>query len=234
MVFTARHLFANEGLKDPFLGWPKKPRAQGCYYRCSTAQWAAFGEKRPTIGLCNFVWYLCVCLNQHIWRWIFKQTHKYPEKELSAEKSLFSKLEISNWRMSNIKMQINRGIGPNRINFRPYFIKKTYFGWCAVVLSHASSARASFSPQIAREGVVSRKILVFGSCACAAVQVFLLYVRVVTPSLSLVVWYQKGYSQKGVSSVPFPFWFPFQLHWKLVSSGISSQSVQNILIWRVT
>ena len=32
----------------------------------------------------------------------------------------------------------------------------------------------------------------------------------------------------GVSSVPFPFWFPFQLHCKLVSSGISSQSVQNI------
>ena len=29
-------------------------------------------------------------------------------------------------------------------------------------------------------------------------------------------------------------WFPFQLHCKLVSSGISSQSVQNILIWRVT
>ena len=38
----------------------------------------------------------------------------------------------------------------------------------------------------------------------------------------------------GVSSVPFPFWFPFQLHCELVSSGISSQSVQNILIWRVT
>ena len=37
-----------------------------------------------------------------------------------------------------------------------------------------------------------------------------------------------------VSSVPFPFWFPFQLHWELVSSGISSQSVQNILIWCVT
>ena len=30
----------------------------------------------------------------------------------------------------------------------------------------------------------------------------------------------------GVSSVPFPFWFPYQLHCKLVSSGISSQSVQ--------
>ena len=38
----------------------------------------------------------------------------------------------------------------------------------------------------------------------------------------------------GVSSVPFPFWFPFQLHCELVSSGISSQSVQNILIWHVT
>ena len=74
------------------------------------------------------------------------------------------------------------------------FHEKAYFGWCAVVLTHASSARASFSPQIAREGVVSRKILVFGSCASAAVQVFLLYVRVVTPSLSLVAWYQKGYS----------------------------------------
>ena len=32
----------------------------------------------------------------------------------------------------------------------------------------------------------------------------------------------------GVSSVPFPFWFPFQLHYELVSSGISSQSVQKI------
>ena len=40
--------------------------------------------------------------------------------------------------------------------------------------------------------------------------------------------------QRGVSSVPFPFWFPFQLHCKLVSLGISSQSVQNILIWGVT
>ena len=39
---------------------------------------------------------------------------------------------------------------------------------------------------------------------------------------------------RGVSSVPFPFWFPFQLHCKLVSSRISSQSVQNILIWCVT
>ena len=39
----------------------------------------------------------------------------------------------------------------------------------------------------------------------------------------------------GVSSVPFSFWFPFQLHCELVSSGISSQSVQNnILIERVT
>ena len=38
----------------------------------------------------------------------------------------------------------------------------------------------------------------------------------------------------GVSSVPFPFWFPFQLHCKLVSSGISSQLVQNILIWCVS
>ena len=74
------------------------------------------------------------------------------------------------------------------------FHEKAYFGWCAVVLTHASSARASFSPQIAREGVVSRKILVFGSCASAAVQVLLLYVRVVTPSLSLVAWYQKGHS----------------------------------------
>ena len=35
----------------------------------------------------------------------------------------------------------------------------------------------------------------------------------------------------GVSSVPFPFWFSFHLHFELVSSGISSQSVQNILIW---
>ena len=39
---------------------------------------------------------------------------------------------------------------------------------------------------------------------------------------------------RGVLSVPFPFWFPFQLHWELVSSRISSQSVPNILIWRVT
>ena len=38
----------------------------------------------------------------------------------------------------------------------------------------------------------------------------------------------------GVSSVPFPIWFPFQLHCELVSSGISSQSVQNILIWHAT
>ena len=34
----------------------------------------------------------------------------------------------------------------------------------------------------------------------------------------------------GVSSVPFPFQFPFQLHYELVSSGISSLSVQNILM----
>ena len=27
---------------------------------------------------------------------------------------------------------------------------------------------------------------------------------------------------RGVLSVPFPFWFPFQLHWELVSSRISS------------
>ena len=39
---------------------------------------------------------------------------------------------------------------------------------------------------------------------------------------------------RGASSVPFPFRFPFQLHCKLVSSGISSQSVQNIVIWCVT
>ena len=39
---------------------------------------------------------------------------------------------------------------------------------------------------------------------------------------------------RGVSSVPFPFRSPFQLHCKQVSSGISSQSVQNILIWHVT
>ena len=26
--------------------------------------------------------------------------------------------------------------------------------------------------------------------------------------------------ERGVSSVPFPFWFPFQLHCQLVSSGI--------------
>ena len=38
----------------------------------------------------------------------------------------------------------------------------------------------------------------------------------------------------GVSSAPCPFCFPFQLHCELVSSGISSQTVQNILIWRVT
>ena len=31
----------------------------------------------------------------------------------------------------------------------------------------------------------------------------------------------------GVSSVPFPFLFPFHLHFNLVSSGIVSQSVQN-------
>ena len=41
------------------------------------------------------------------------------------------------------------------------------------------------------------------------------------------------WQQQGVSSVPFPFWFPFQLHFKLVCSGIRSQSVQNILICRV-
>ena len=35
------------------------------------------------------------------------------------------------------------------------------------------------------------------------------------------------YFELGVSSVPFPFWFPFQLHCKLVNSGISSQSVHN-------
>ena len=38
----------------------------------------------------------------------------------------------------------------------------------------------------------------------------------------------------GVWSVPFPFLFPFQLHCELVSSGISSQAVQNILILGVT
>ena len=38
----------------------------------------------------------------------------------------------------------------------------------------------------------------------------------------------------GVSSVTFPFRFPFQLHCGLVSSRVSSQSVQNILKWRVT
>ena len=36
-------------------------------------------------------------------------------------------------------------------------------------------------------------------------------------------------SQRGFSSVLFPFRFPFQLHCILVSSGISSHSVQNIL-----
>ena len=41
-------------------------------------------------------------------------------------------------------------------------------------------------------------------------------------------------NQRGVSSVPFPFWFPFQLHCELVSLRISSQSVQNIFIWCVT
>ena len=42
--------------------------------------------------------------------------------------------------------------------------------------------------------------------------------------------------QRGVSSVPFPgFYFPFNyVRWELVSSGISSQSVQNILIRHVT
>ena len=30
---------------------------------------------------------------------------------------------------------------------------------------------------------------------------------------------------RGVSSVPFPFRFPFQLHCELISSGINSQSV---------
>ena len=34
----------------------------------------------------------------------------------------------------------------------------------------------------------------------------------------------------GVSSAPFPFWFPFWLH----CIAISSQLVQNILVWRVT
>ena len=38
----------------------------------------------------------------------------------------------------------------------------------------------------------------------------------------------------GVSSVPFPFRFPFPLDYELVSSGISLQSVKNILKWRVT
>ena len=38
----------------------------------------------------------------------------------------------------------------------------------------------------------------------------------------------------GVSFVPFPFWFPFQLHWDLVNSGIISQSVHNNLIWCFT
>ena len=40
---------------------------------------------------------------------------------------------------------------------------------------------------------------------------------------------RKGTPKERVSSVPFPFWFPFQLQYELVSSGISSQSVQNIL-----
>ena len=39
---------------------------------------------------------------------------------------------------------------------------------------------------------------------------------------------------QSLCTVPFPFRFPFQLHWELVSSGICSQSVQNILIGRVT
>ena len=42
------------------------------------------------------------------------------------------------------------------------------------------------------------------------------------------------FSHWGVSSVPFYFEFPFELHCELVSSGISSQSAQNILKWRVT
>ena len=37
--------------------------------------------------------------------------------------------------------------------------------------------------------------------------------------------------KRGVSSAPFPFRCPFQLHCKLVSSGISSQSAQNILLY---
>ena len=45
------------------------------------------------------------------------------------------------------------------------------------------------------------------------------------PCLQMTIW--------GVSSVPFPFWFPFQLHCESVTSVISSKSVQNILIRRV-
>ena len=40
---------------------------------------------------------------------------------------------------------------------------------------------------------------------------------------------KRMHRHRRVSSVPFPFRFPFQLHCELVSSGISSQSVQNIL-----
>ena len=42
----------------------------------------------------------------------------------------------------------------------------------------------------------------------------------------------KGEYLKGVSSIRFPSWFPF--HCELISPGISSQSVQNILTWHVT
>ena len=53
----------------------------------------------------------------------------------------------------------------------------------------------------------------------------------VTQRASFVTWHLRF---GGVSSVPFPFRFPFQSYCELVSSGISSQSVQNILIWCVT
>ena len=52
--------------------------------------------------------------------------------------------------------------------------------------------------------------------------------------MCIIHWLCNHHPFWGVSSVSFPFWFPFQLHCKLVSSGINSQLVQNILIWSVT
>ena len=54
-------------------------------------------------------------------------------------------------------------------------------------------------------------------------------VHAVDVSHSLAKCFQSQLNQWRVSSVPFLFRFPFQLHCELVSSGVISQSVQNIL-----